>query len=152
YRVFGLLPGFQQAPEDWRGPFPALYVQKGDDRIAFCFHPHDLCLNEVAPAPLQNALSNPGVKVYLVSNCHPCTCGIKQLVQGLPPEQASRVSLRRFVRGRITKPEFLRFYLFGLTVKGWLYFLPFPLIGMILFYIYYCYVCGIPFLTTLTGR
>ncbi len=141
FRVFGLLPGHPGAPEDWIGPFPELYVEKGEDRIAFLFHPHDICLNEIAPKKLQQALENPGVKVHLVSNCAPCTCGIKEEIQGLPKEQSERVSIRRFVRGKVFKAEFLKFYFLGLTVKGWLLLLPFLFMGFLFSISLYCFRC-----------
>ena len=144
FRVYGPLPGHPQSPEGWAGPFPELYVEKGEDRIAFLFQPHDICLNESAPRKLQLALENPGVKIHLVSSCAPCTCGIKEEIQNLPKEQSERVSIRRFVRGKVFKSEFLRFYVLGLTVKGWLFLLPFLLVAFFISISFYCFQCGTP--------
>lgn len=141
FRVFGVLPGNPHVPDDWEGPFPDLCVEKNGERIAFIASPHNLCLNEIEPRRLAGILKNERVQVHLISNCQPCTCGIKEMIRSLPAPCAQRIMIRRFMRGKIMKWEFLRFYFLGLTVRGWLLFLPFLVAGFLALTVVSCFAC-----------
>lgn len=66
YHIYGNQVAHQEVPEGWIGPIPELYVENGNERIAFLSDAQTAELGDAEHRHVALALENEGVDVHLV--------------------------------------------------------------------------------------